>query len=337
MTEPSQNLNDNQNQFAGSTNPKTNPFASDLKGEFTSNFGTNTNAVSQIFKEGGAIGENRSKLLLMGALLVVALGGLGYYFLGGSDTATDEFSGIPEGQEDAMALDGDEEAGAIDESGYEEDVEGVTEDDATEVTEATDQAPPVSSAQTDTSSSYSGAIALMEPASGQSRAYDETSEPAVFSWQGAGPATIYFSRAETMQPVERMAQVEGTSYEFMHPYPGNWYWQVQDASGAKSEIRSFSVEPPARRNIMITSPQAGVAVAGNGGAITWQGDKYVAFYRIELSNTGSWANPNYRFASSGNNIQLKDVAPGPYKIRLGGFSEVSGQWEYTEGLDITVQ
>ena len=48
---------------------QTNPFTADLKGEFTSNFGTNTNAVSQIFKEGGFVGTNRTKYLIIGGVL----------------------------------------------------------------------------------------------------------------------------------------------------------------------------------------------------------------------------------------------------------------------------
>ena len=43
--------------FTNATGPsqgsETNPFVSDLRGEFSSNFGTNTGSVSQIFKEGG--------------------------------------------------------------------------------------------------------------------------------------------------------------------------------------------------------------------------------------------------------------------------------------------
>jgi hypothetical protein len=42
--------------FSTSSSATSNPFTADLKGEFTSNFGTNTNAVSQIFKEGGFAG-----------------------------------------------------------------------------------------------------------------------------------------------------------------------------------------------------------------------------------------------------------------------------------------
>ena len=46
---PNQSNNTFNSQPA--TGTQSNPFTADLKGEFTSNFGTNTNAVSQIFKD----------------------------------------------------------------------------------------------------------------------------------------------------------------------------------------------------------------------------------------------------------------------------------------------
>ena len=81
---PSQPGNSFNAQQSGGT--QTNPFTQDLKGEFTSNFGTNTNAVSQIFKEGSFSGNSRMKYYIAGAAILLC--GLGaYYFLndGGGD------------------------------------------------------------------------------------------------------------------------------------------------------------------------------------------------------------------------------------------------------------
>src|SRR5438128_118292 len=89
-------MNNAPNQQTGANNSfsqgasQTNPFTPDLKGEFTSNFGTNTNAVSQIFKEGGFVSSNRTKYLLIGGAVVILLAVLFYFYEpSSSDDATD--------------------------------------------------------------------------------------------------------------------------------------------------------------------------------------------------------------------------------------------------------
>ena len=87
----------------------------------------------------------------------------------------------------------------------------------------------------------------------------------------------------------------------------------------------------------VTQPASGGSLAANGGVVSWTADKMVAYYRVELSTSGTWSTPEYVFATSGGQLAIKDVAPGKYKMRLGGFSEVSGQWEYSSPIDVTVQ
>ena len=62
------------------TQAQSNPFTSDIQGEFSSDFGTSTNAVSQIFKSGGFTAENRTKLVALGAVLVGLTSGLYFRF-----------------------------------------------------------------------------------------------------------------------------------------------------------------------------------------------------------------------------------------------------------------
>jgi len=144
-----------------------------------------------------------------------------------------------------------------------------------------------------------------------------------------------FSRNASMNPVSLKVPVSGNNYSFQHPWPGKWYWKVQNKSGS-TEVRSFTVTSPVRRNIQIAEPQANGAIAGSGGTVSWQGDSKVARYRVEFS-TGDWANPPYRFSSSGNSVQTNGVPAGQYMMRLGAFSEVSGRWEFTSPVGITVQ
>jgi hypothetical protein len=326
MNEAPSNHTGLNDTFSSQPAPQTNPFTADLKGEFTSNFGTNTNAVSQIFKEGGFVGNNRMKYMIIGgvALVVVAI----VFFVLTGEESTDEFKDETAAEE-TTADDKEDEAAVTEETDEAE--EATTEAEAAEpaVTEtAATEAPVMQAAEP----AATGPIALAEPADAASVNYDETQGPAVFSWTGGG-GHIVFSRNSTMSPETLRIKVSGNSYKFHHPWPGTWYWKVQNGSGS-SETRSFTVSPPARRNVQLAAP--GGALSGNGGTVSWQGDVNIAFYRVEIAN-GSWANPLYRFATTGNSVQLNGVTAGQYQMRVGAFSEVSGRWEYTAPVPVSVQ
>lgn len=304
------------NTFSSQASQASNPFTADLKGEFTSNFGTNanTNAVSQIFKDGGFVSQNRTKWIFIGvaALTVMVIA----FFLLTSEDSTDEF----------VSDDTTTEETAMDMTAPVEDAS----------TMAQPSAPVAMAPVAQTSPVPGGAIALVSPVDGQGRQYDETSGPAEFRWEGGG-GFIVFSRSSSMSPETMRVPVSGNSYRFHNPWPGDWYWRVDGADGSSSEVRRFTVEAPPRIGLMVSSPSNGSAIAGTGGQVSWTVDSNkVAFYRVELSN-GSWANPQYRFATSGNAVALQNVAPGSYQMRVGAFSEISGRWEYTAPMSVTVQ
>lgn len=350
MNEAPNNTSGLNDTFSSQPAPQSNPFTADLKGEFTSNFGTNTNAVSQIFKEGGFVNQDRTKKLIIGGAVIAVLAIVIYLFTaGGGEEEGTEVAGEETGEEATGEETGEETAGAesTEEAGAEEtdaatETAEETEATTTEETAATSETTSAASTQSYASSSYvpssfsasSGALTLMEPADGSSLSYDESQGAANFSWSGGG-GWIVFSRNASMNPVSLKVAVSGNSYAFNHPWPGKWYWKVQNKSGS-TEVRSFSVGSPVRRNVQISEPQAGGAVAGTGGTVSWQGDSKVAYYRVEFS-TGDWANPPYKFASSGNSVQTNGVAPGQYMMRVGAFSEVSGRWEYTAPVSVSVQ
>ncbi len=309
MNEAPSNQSGLSDTFSSQPAPQTNPFTADLKGEFTSNFGTNTNAVSQIFKEGGFVSQNRTKYLIIGGVLIVVLAVVFYMLTDDSSTGEEVTEETP--------------------------VETATEEATATDTVATPTAPVTQSIPSSSGfSGGSGQVTLGEPADGSSLNYDETQGPATFSWSG-GSGYIVFSRNQSMNPPAMKVAVSGNSFAFHHPWPGTWYWQVTNKSGS-TEVRSFKVSAPARRNVQLSQPASGGAVAGNGGTVSWQGDSKVAYYRVEFS-TGGWANPQHRFASSGNSVQLQGVAPGQYQMRVGAFSEVAGRWEYTAAVPVTVQ
>lgn len=303
--------------FPSQQSSQTNPFTADLKGEFTSNFGTNTNAMSQIFKDGGFAGSNVGKWIAVGVLLLV-VGGAAFYLM--SEEPTDDL--LPP-EQTTTPTEGEKPAENTAAT-------PTTETQPTAETPTTTETAPQENVAT-------GPISLASPVDGDSRAYDETSGPARFSWEG-GAGTIVFARNANFNPVYMRVPVSGNSYNFYNPYPGTWFWKVETQGGA-SETRRFTVEPAARRNFSIKEPATGATLAANGGAISWNADpeRKVAFYRVEFSSDGKWTNPSYRFASSGESVQTQGMTAGQYQMRLGAFSEVAGRWEFTEPVSVTVQ
>ncbi len=316
MNQPQNSEPGTGNTFASQPSQASNPFTADLKGEFTSNFGTNanTNAVSQIFKDGGFVSQNRTKWIFIGvavlAVLVIA------FFLMTGDESVDEFATEETPAEETTAA---------------TDAAPTAEDAAAEA-----QAPAAAVPAQEQAPAATGSVTLVSPADGQGRQYDETSDAAEFRWDGSA-AFIVFARNSSMSPETMRVPVSGSSYKFHNPWPGEWYWRVDAADGSKSEVRRFSVAPPPRVGLSIASPASGGSVAGTGGQVAWNVDSSrVAFFRVELSN-GSWANPAYRFATGTTSVALQGVTPGSYQMRVGAFSEVSGRWEYTAPMPVTVQ
>lgn len=176
---------------------------------------------------------------------------------------------------------------------------------------------------------------LQSPENGASRNYDESTAASKFTWSGKGNGWIAFSRNPKMSPIELKSKTKGNSYDLPRLLPGTWYWQAGNGGG-KSAIRTFTVNPPAKRAIAILEPQDGASLLKDNGMISWKGDHKITYYRVELSTQG-WANPNYRFATTGTQLQIKNVSQGQYQMRLGAFSEVSGRWEYTDPIKVAVQ
>lgn len=343
-----ENQNDPQSNIAFDTNTSpetqasTNPFTGDLKGEFSSDFGTNTNAVSQIFKSSGFSAENRTKYIAGGLVALLVLGGLGYYFMTG-DSTSDPFAtdmATEEGFEDEFATGDDfvEDEMADDMMGEDMAGEGMATDPMADgaMKEATGGAVDDMAMPSEAPMS-TGAVTLVAPGNGARQSYDETTGPAEFSWEGPADR-IVFSRSATMDPVVKSVTLNGaSSFAFENPYPGTWYWQVENASG-KSEVRSFRINPPVRRSFPVTQPTPGATISGNGGVVAWQAGEKIARYSVELVPAGqSFANPQFRFGTSGTSVAIQGVSPGSYDMRVGAFSEVAGRWEWQIIRGVNVQ
>ncbi len=98
------------------------------------------------------------------------------------------------------------------------------------------------------------------------------------------------------------------------------------------------IKPPKRRKISLLGLPKGSSLGKDEELISWHGDTLVTYYRLEFSKSkDNWANPKYRFATSGTSLVVKGVQPDRYHLRLGAFSEVSGRWEYTDPLAVVVK
>lgn len=361
------NQDQNSNTAFSESGTQTNPFTGDLKGEFTSDFGTNTNAVSQMFKGDGMGGgdKKRTIMLAVGGLVVVALLTVLLVF-DEEDQGFDDFAESTEmTAESTMADQAADDQLAAEEDSLEADtadpaedttasgVEGAADTPAPETTSSANEGAGVAEATAPGSEAgveagiapaegygqmaSTGSITVASPFDGASLAYDETQGPATFSWSGAADR-IVFSRSASMAPIVRSRNVAGRqSYRFLHPHPGNWYWRLENAEGG-TPVQSFAIMPPVRRNFPITQPQPGGQIAGNGGVVAWQSDAKIASYKVQLVPQGSsWSSPAHQFGTSGTSIALQGVAPGAYDLRVGAFSEVAGRWEWQVINGVTVQ
>lgn len=349
---------DPMDTFTPRTGSETNPFTADLKGDFASSFGTNTNAVSQIFKEGG-FGSGGKKKMIAIALGVIVLLGIAVYaasemgLFGGGDESgeTEDEATTEDGEEQAsaegedadsvdeggeVAKDGDADSEAGDEGHADQEMPAVK---ATNTTKAATH-KPVSAAASQHMSSKSQAVpatgdfSIVSPKNGASHVYDESATAPEFRWEG-GAGTIVFSRSSTMNPEVFHAQSRDGVYRASNLYPGKWYWQIQGEGGG-SQVQSFVVDAPVRRNIAMVEPKSGASISGQGGMVSWKGDHKITHFRVELSS-GGWAHPNYRFSTAGLSMAITGVTAGSYQMRLGAFSEVSGRWEYTAPIPVNVQ
>ena len=335
------------------TQASTNPFTGDLKGEFSSDFGTNTNAVSQIFKSGGFNSENRTKYIAIGVLVVVAIAAVAFFMSSpAEDPFADDFAGddggLPADATDDLADDNiadldDDDFGLDDDLG-DDGLDGKDGDEAvadagakemgadTPVDEA-----PIGDGVAEAMPQSTGSFTLLNPPEGANRPYDETASAAEFSWEGPADR-INFSRNSSMRPLSKSIALNGaTSFSFDNPYPGTWYWQVENAEGV-SETRMFRISAPEKRSFPVSAPTEGGAIAGSGGVVSWQAGDRIARYAVEAVAAGSsWSAPAFRLGTSGTSVALQGVGPGSYDFRVGAFSEVSGRWEWQYIRNVTVQ
>lgn len=288
--------------------------------------GASTSAVSRLFGDGAFGDPNKKRLIILGGGIGVVLIVASALYLTMEKESTE--MDMPPAQEN-IASEGSESPviGQEDEQG---EIAGEADEGIVEANEiGLDDVGEVVSTGT-------GDIQVMSPSDGQSRDYDETTGGALFQWEGSADY-IVFSRSSSMTPVVRRLRVTGSnSYSLRDAYPGRWYWRLEtEDQSSYSDVQSFSIAPPPPRAISLSEPTAGASISGDS-LVSWSGDNKVSYYRVELSD-GNFATPNYRFSTTGTSMQMSGVMSGSYQLRVGGFSEVSGRWEYSQPISVTVQ
>ena len=328
----------------------SNPFAGELGGEFSSNFGTNTHAVSQIFGGGGynnGVGSKNIFIIVGGVVLLAAL--FFAYKMVMKDDAHVADQGIYTPPKAIQAPPIEEAPAAIQQRTEPVAETPVVVERSIEETQMVAEQPQVIAPQVEYSqpapavqysNQYSAAqpmaqpASLVSPANGQAFPYDETQGPVRLNYSAGGaPVRVVLSRSPSMNPVVTAITSRGSSYGFHQASPGTWYWRVDDSLGGSTEVRSFTVADPVRRNISVNNP----GTISDGSTIDWGGDAQVTSYRVEMVPAGSnWANP-YRFATGTTSATISGVPGGDYSMRVGAHSRVSGRWEYTNAGTVSLQ
>lgn len=280
-------------------------------GEFSSGFG-GTNAVSQIFKDGGFGGDDKKKrMIIMGAFvaaLVVCFGAVWFLFFRTADEA--ETAGeTPALTPTVAAAPADASAGAATDAEVAEDEE-MGEDGAEDDVAAADSA---ASTQTAGSSSW---------------AYDEeTGGPIVSAAPGA---TIEVARTQSFADryVAGRANASG-KFRIPAPPPGKVYWR----EAGSAAINEISISAPARLGLSFQAP----ATVETGGSLSWQASGPASFYRVEFATDANFQNMATVIATSQAQAAIKDVSAGKYFVRVGGFNRAAGKWEWSSASSVEVR
>lgn len=278
------------------------------------------------FDDGGGDDAQKKKKIAILVAALVLVGGL-FFYLTGEDTSFEE--DIILEQKEGMPKKEESDATAVSKEEKKDKKERKSKKKRKKAKEEESSGERVAVA------SGVGALALLGPENGLSRFYDLSSDRPVFSWQGNAD-TIVFSRSPDMSSIVYSEKTNGSSHAGRYFKPGSWYWQVRNSSGA-SEVRSFNIIPSDERGLSLLAPQDGGEMTGDSSIVSWSTLERGAYYRVQMTQGDTWVNPSYVFATSGSQLAVKNVPPGSYKLRVGGFSEISGRWEYTDSIAIEVR
>lgn len=285
-------------------------------GEFSSGFGGGTNAVSQIFRDGGMSPDDKRRKVMMGLILGVAFTIVAasiYYFVFDEGDFASEVPTVATTPAPAASESTDEkkaDAAAQTTDAAEGSVAETEEDEALEEDEGEDQE------------------VVSAPSSSGSYKYNEV---------GGGP--LVSAPAGTAIEVSRMQDfsvmyMTGTTnaagqLRIPNPPPGKVYWR----EAGKPEVSEIAIAPPAKLNIGL---QIGASI-GASETMQWTADGEVAHFRLEFAGEPSFGSLAHSFSTNKKELTLSGVNPGNYFVRVGGLNVASGRWEYTRGSSVEIK
>jgi hypothetical protein len=304
--------------FGGSAGGAPKSQAAQGGGEFSSGFGGGTNAVSQIFRDGGMGGDDKRRKIMMGLILGVAatiVVSSVYFFVFDGAVSTEAPTIATTPAPDAAGQIGEkkeQDAGKI---------AGATDTELTDVDEE-------EGLEEDEEGEEAELVPAFAPSSSGTYTYNE---------KGGGP--IVSASAGTAVEVSRMKDfsvmyMTGTTnaagqLRIPNPPPGKVYWRV----AGKAEVTEITVLPAPKINIGL---QLGASI-GAADTLQWTADGEVAHFRLEFAGDPSFGSISSSFSTNKKQLALSGVAPGNYFVRVGGLNVASGRWEFTRGSAVEVK
>lgn len=281
-------------------------------GEFSTGFGGGTNAVSQIFRDGGMGGDDKRRNVMLGLIVgaVIMIAGSAVYFFYTEDDTSLEAPTVattPAPSEKAVEQKAAEKAAADTAATSAEEEEEDLEEDGEEEELVSAPAAP-SSSNTYTYNEVGGGPLVSAP---------------------AGTA-IEVSRVQDFSVMYMTGTTNAAGQlRIPNPPPGKVFWRV----AGKPEVSEITVSAPPKLNI-------GMKLGASIGAtetLSWSASGNVGHYRLEFSGEPSFGSVAHSFSTNKKSLTLSGVNPGNYFVRLGGLNVASGRWEYTRASSVEVK
>ena len=292
-------------------------------GEFASGFG-GTNAVSQIFREGGFSGEDRRKKFLIGGAVVAALAACAavyFLFVQEKPPAADAPAAAAESADASADNAAEEEDGAAtgDEE-YADEEEGSAEGEG--AAEAGAASAPASAG--------AGAASAGAPIVAGSSSYDYNEEAGGPVVSAPAGSVIEVSRRASFSDRYVTGTVgQGGTFRIPNPPPGKVYWRSQ-GSGSANQI---TVNPPVGLGIQFQAP----ATLSEGGNLSWTATGPSAYFRVEFATDPSFATNAHVISTNQMAAPVTGVSAGSYFVRIGGLNRAAGKWEFSQASKLEVQ
>lgn len=281
------------------------------------NFGGGTNAVSQIFKDGGYGGDNRRKIInyVLIGVAIVGLFVLAMWYMSppSEDAALEP---MPTAGAKNAAANGAASAAATAEAATDE---GITEEEETEVLGEEESATAEEgAAEGSTTTTVS---------SGSWEYNEEEGGPVVAASAGA---RVEVSLSPSFSPLYVTGRANGSGqFQIPAPPPGKVYWREAGASSGNE----MAINPPPRVSIRFSAP----STLAQGAQLNWEASGPASFYRVEFASDASFNSLSQVFATTGNSIAISNLGSGSYFVRVSGFNTKAGKWESSSGSAVTVQ